>query len=108
MGRSELEPPAGVPGEVPDAIAQMVEKRDRPKEQEQYPNRRSNKGMGCRKYFATCCHRNSHHASRIEPTASAIPASRCRIDRAELIWKRYQTGNMNGDTGRSILSLPLT
>src|ERR1700757_4228555 len=42
----------------------------------------------------------SHQERRIEPTASAMPVSRCRIDRAEVIWKRYQVGNMKGDRGR--------
>jgi hypothetical protein len=34
----------------------------------------------------------SHHASRIEPTDSAMPVSRYRIDKAEPIWKWYQLG----------------
>ena len=43
----------------------------------------------------------NHQARRIEPTASAMPVSRCVIDRTDVIWKRYQVGNMNGDSGRS-------
>src|SRR6266403_1516003 len=44
----------------------------------------------------------SQQTSRIEPTANAMPVSRCRMDSAEVIWKRYQIGNMKGDSGRSI------
>src|SRR5580704_9006825 len=44
----------------------------------------------------------SHQTSRIEPTAKAMPVSRWRMDSAEVIWKRYQIGNMKGDNGRSI------
>src|SRR6266403_3432903 len=44
----------------------------------------------------------SQQTSRIEPTANAMPVSRCRMDSAEVIWKRYQVGNMKGDNGRSI------
>jgi hypothetical protein len=32
--------------------------------------------------------------------------SRCRIDRADVIWKRYHFGNMNGERGRSIADTP--
>ena len=49
----------------------------------------------------------SHQASRIEPTASAMPVSRCRIDNTDVIWKRYQVGNMKGDSGRSMAIPPL-
>src|SRR5258707_13603205 len=45
----------------------------------------------------------SHMASCIEPTASAIPVRRWRIDKAEVTWKRYQVGNMKGDIGRSMV-----
>ena len=34
-----------------------------------------------------------------------MPVSRCRIDRADVIWKRYHVGNMNGDSGRSMIIL---
>src|ERR1700761_2623406 len=44
----------------------------------------------------------SHHASRTEPTARPMPVRRCRIESAEVIWNRYQVGNMKGDKGRSI------
>src|SRR5271166_2064655 len=44
----------------------------------------------------------SHQASRIEPTARAMPVSRWRIDSDEVIWKRYHVGNMKGEIGRSM------
>jgi hypothetical protein len=44
----------------------------------------------------------SHQASRNEPTDGAMPLSRCRIDRAEVIWRWYQLGNVDGDIGRSM------
>jgi hypothetical protein len=44
----------------------------------------------------------SHQVNRIEPTARPMPVNRCRIESADPISKRYQAGNMKGESGRSI------
>src|SRR6266850_2948413 len=53
IGVGDLEAVAGIPGEMPDAAAQVIEERDRPAKQKQHPDRRSDESMGRCKQFAT-------------------------------------------------------
>src|SRR6202022_3586084 len=48
IGVTDLEAVAGIPSQVPDAAAQGIEERDRPAEQQQYPDRQGKKGGGRR------------------------------------------------------------
>jgi hypothetical protein len=103
MSRSDVEPVPGIPGEMTDAIAQMVEERDRPQEQQQYPDRRRNKGVRRCEHLAARRHGDEPPG---EPTVRAMPVNRCRTDKADVIWKRYHVGNMNSDSGRSMAIRP--
>src|SRR5258705_3489870 len=46
IGVLELEAVAGVPGEMADAAAQVIEERNRPARQKQHPDRRSDGSIG--------------------------------------------------------------
>src|SRR4051794_41107476 len=45
VGVADLETVTGIPSQMPDAAAQVIEERDRPAEQQQHPDRRGDKGM---------------------------------------------------------------
>ena len=85
----QFEPAPGIPRQMPDAVAEMVEQRDAPPEQ----HRRSPSGRPEKLWILPRISGPSdaapiHDTNRIAPTASAIPVTRCRIDMTEVSCQR--------------------
>jgi len=76
-------------------LHKWVEERHRRRGTAAPPDRRGDNGVwSCEDLVRPRATSISHQASRIEPPDSAMPVSPVQIDKAEVIWKRYQRGNM--------------
>src|ERR1700730_4549465 len=113
IGIADLEAVAGIPSEVPNAAAQVIEERDRPAEQQQYPDRRGNKRVRRREHLAASGHRDQPpgEEDRAHDQRNAGQPVQDRQDRRDLKtvpirkheWRQWA---FHGDTPSSVLIMP--